>query len=334
MKKVMVLILVLWWGMTVYAQADDVADIPVWDVVQKCVTLNYPIIPQSRWDFDGTIISQNLNGIHAIRSDMETGYYIALMSDRHDIRLGSFSPDGKWFIYPISLSEPTRSNLLKFSYYHVDLLRFVTTSPHTQTQDIAWQGISWDFTTPWYRRDGYTGVFNWLDNEKLIAGGGSINHVLTSSYSVIEFIDGQFVEVEHFPNASQPYTPPVDVQRFRFQFDDENTMRTIVVPTLKFASDQRFALPLLDISEKYHTWMGEFLDRYHLIDLENEQVIDFCLSNKVKHDNMIWSPDGETIAFLYDGYLVLLDVETWQTQILDYQTSTLQRWLADEELSN
>src|SRR5262245_3787103 len=76
-------------------------DIQGWEVVERCVgELPYPTIPQDQWTFEGVIFSINNDGIRAIRTDVDTSYFVALDSDYSFAFDGGFSPDGRWFVLP------------------------------------------------------------------------------------------------------------------------------------------------------------------------------------------------------------------------------------------
>ena len=73
-----------------------------WEVIETCTEgLTYPVLPRSQWDFEGVIFSENRDGVRAIRTDVNTSYFVALDSAETFSSVGAFSPDGKWFAYPV-----------------------------------------------------------------------------------------------------------------------------------------------------------------------------------------------------------------------------------------
>jgi hypothetical protein len=315
MKKIMILLVFLWAGI-VHAQANDEIDIPVWEVVQRCVTLKYPIIPQSQWDFEGTIISRNTNGVHAIRSDMETGYYIALMSDRSFILSGAFSPDRQWFVY--FLGNISHANWVS-DHYEITHLRVFSTHPRAEKYDYGWKQIMAYAGSQYWGND----VVQWIDDESFVMLG--VPHPLEQ----IEFKDYH----SFFENRWTLVNFKSDEFSLAPEDYDSLTNDQLVKPDFKVMISDRLTT--------FHRFLPSPDGRYgltshdrelYMIDLENEQVMDFCLTlpNQI-HSSFVWSPDGKIATFLYDDYLVMLDIETWQTQILDYQTSEFLHWVADEK---
>lgn len=43
--------------------------------------------------------------------------------------------------------------------------------------------------------------------------------------------------------------------------------------------------------------------------------------------NLAWSPDGSTLAFNYDSFLVLLDLATLRNQVIDHRLGWVNAWL-------
>ena len=64
--------------------------------------------------------------------------------------------------------------------------------------------------------------------------------------------------------------------------------------------------------------------------MENKQIYDTCLTitptNFYPRMSLAWSPDSQSIVFLYDGYPIILNTETLEMQILRYETGEIIGW--------
>ena len=101
-RKTAVLISVLLMVVTSHAQETPDTG---WPIVEQCLgEFPFPSIPQSRWDFEGMIFNVRDDGVHAMRSDLDTPYFVAfdnsnqLSNNNIFSRHGDLSPDGRWFI--------------------------------------------------------------------------------------------------------------------------------------------------------------------------------------------------------------------------------------------
>jgi WD40 repeat protein len=185
--------LILLVTLTVKTQAQVVIpDSPGWPIKQQCVSeLPYPTIPQNEWNFEGVIFSWNGDGVRAIRTDLDTSYFVALDGDTSFAFDGVFSPDGRWFAYGKGITEYANmvSNLIS-----VRELAVVSTDPRHQTFSIPWQTYS------------YSGVdrniphFQWLGEEEIVIPEGSIGE------NIGEAIVNPFTAtVKEWPNSIHPY---------------------------------------------------------------------------------------------------------------------------------
>lgn len=79
--------------------AQDAADAETgWPIEQQCV--DEPTMPPEGWTFEGTIFTLGDYGVHAIRADIATPYYVAFSGDTVFPNIGALSPDGRWFAVP------------------------------------------------------------------------------------------------------------------------------------------------------------------------------------------------------------------------------------------
>lgn len=80
----------------------------------------------------------------------------------------------------------------------------------------------------------------------------------------------------------------------------------------------------------YDFWPEDKRTMY-VIDHETEQIYDLCLERKRSawdiNPSFAWSSDSSTVAFTYDGYPILLNIETMEHAVLRYKTREIIAWL-------
>ena len=79
----------------IHAQSEETE---TWPIVERCVS--EPTTPPDDWFFEGYIAFYNKDGIHAIRHDLDTPYYLAFNRPDQFVQYASFSPDGQWLSIP------------------------------------------------------------------------------------------------------------------------------------------------------------------------------------------------------------------------------------------
>ncbi len=309
--------------------AQDNVETEGWEVIERCLSeLPYPTIPQSNWNFDGMIIVENREGIRALRSDFDTSYFIALKSGNSFTTAGQFSPDGRWFAYALG---DTQYMSMMWDRANINRLRVISTDSRGIYYDIPW--FNWGNAS-----NPFLDQLMWIDNEHFVYDGSPVPRTEQSN-------SGLWV-INAFTGESEPM--PVD-----FPLPITNQMRYMAgtdpktisfeevegkgvflknkqgVETLILATDQSFVFGSLKISPDEAYALAYFNDNFHLIDINHEVVYNLCESDLLSYWS-IWSPDSQSIAFLYDGYPVLYDIETQSMQILRFKTSQIIAWLPIE----
>ncbi|NDJ79110.1 MAG: hypothetical protein GYB65_22910, partial [Chloroflexi bacterium] len=66
--------------------------------------------------------------------------------------------------------------------------------------------------------------------------------------------------------------------------------------------------------------------RLFVVDMREQRVFDYCINHPDLLSHLAWSPDGTAIAFAYDDYLALLNIETTEMEILDYRPGQVLGW--------
>jgi hypothetical protein len=282
MKWVFILTALVLLPFGAMAQEED------WPVVERCIgEFNYPSVPPSRWDFEGTIISLSNHGLHAIKTSEPQQYFIALGSGKSYPSAGSLSPDGKYYAYPVGHTYKTS---MTWSVYHVI----------EEIVIVSTDGTGNAIRVPWYDHVSISNPDNlpppvWLNPTSLLMRQAN-------AWQLLELDESP--EFEEVPAPEDPYS---DKSR-------------VVSP------DGRYVV--------YDFWT-EDERTIHVIDHETEQIYDLCLERKRTIWSNVswfaWSPDSSTVAFTYDGYPILLNIETMEHSVLRYKTREIVGWLPEAD---
>lgn len=346
----------LFLAFTPIARAQDDAD--GWRVIENCLgELQYPVIRQGNWDFPGVIISSVYpEGVRAIRADQNVDYYLALESDSSFPGGGSLSPNGQYFAYP---TGTTRHNVNSSgdSVLNVDHLRVVRTDGLTDE--------TYRFEASGYTFAGSLGLMNrviWFSND-VIYNLESPGPVVPN---IINFRTGQVYEWDHdvhpvrlsfeSPNLSRAFNNDTlydlvnDIEltfsrpRNLIWFPDSSAFISsndtiTLVDRDGVTLDTIFPAPLnggaISPAQNFFAFWDANQNLY-IADLSEQIVYDLCFEGMTElwylqndgrsYPNLAWSPDGLSLAFSYDNYLVLLDVETFDTQVIDHFSKLVMGW--------
>jgi hypothetical protein len=332
MMRYLLLLLLLSLSLSSYAQEDE-----GWPVTENCLgELPYPTIPQEDWDFEGVIFSYNGLGVRAIRTDVETSYYIAFSSMEGFPTAGGFSPDGQWFAYPTGYSNDY-VNMIGDSSFDFMGINVVSTDPRNlKTSYELPEGYGF------YIYAGIPFVLQhinpivWRDNETLIYLGehGS------STYLTLNINTGEFVTDLPVDETLRQFASPYDDTIWLN--DDRGFIKTDVVVSARFLQWFNQESELIELIAQGNNPFGSMslspegqhltfinTNQLQIADLTNHSVENLCIQvsgGPAGFSNILWSPDGSHLIFLYDGYPVLVNLETRQMQILRYQTGSLMGW--------
>lgn len=329
-----------------------------WPIVPNCIgDLRFPIVRQGNWDFPGVIISSHREGIHGIRADRDIEYFIALESGDSFPNAGTISPDGIYFAYPIGYTDydvnSAQDDVL--SVDHIQIVRtdgLLDETYRFEARDYTYTsvGSSFGLSSPvWFSPNE---VFHW--------GQGSLVIYDMSTDTVREWDDAdelpphdlKFVspdgtrafgetlyDIEQ--NESLSYLLPYQVSWFADSSGfaaltkdgiavldrDGEIMHQIDMPniiTIAAAPDQS-AVAFWDIDQKLF-----------IADFEQQIIHDTCFTGKLSGDalnergyypNLAWSPDSASLAFIYDGYLVIVDTHTFDNQVIDHLSNQVIAWV-------
>jgi hypothetical protein len=317
MMRYLLLLLLLSLSLTSYAQEDE-----GWPITENCLgELPYPTIPQEDWDFEGVIFSYNGEGVRAIRIDVATSYYIAFANDENFPELGGFSPDGYWFAYPTGATTRFTSSLGDTQYSFTGL-KLVSTEPSNLQTAYELPEDYQTFVPTRRRPNGGTSII-WLSNEQFAYWGDGqiVLNISTEEFStdlpLSQALERAITNDESvWLDNHQGYIRGL----VWFNADDEAIER--------IASGVARGLVLSPNGEN----LALFIDnQLHLAKLNNHSLENLCLElayqpSEDSYPLILWSPDNNYLAFLYDGYPVLINLETREMQILRYQTGSLMGW--------
>jgi hypothetical protein len=334
MRYFLILLLLL-LSLTIHAQDG------AWPVVENCLgELPYPTIPHANWDFEGVIFSHNQQGVRAIRTDVETSYFIAFEDGENFPAVGGFSPDGRWFAYP----SGERWDGIRMdgggSSWLINGFSLVSTDPRNLRTEIAFpEDVEGTFVSGELYDGGITNVLYqiiWLSNEEFVYFG--------ASRMPIHEIDAPLV----FNINSSQYIPNLNLDETLIQVADTH-VDTIWLADGSYISTEspsvlaRYAvegeiaelvmqgyITAISLSPDAQSLAFFNNKRLHIANLESHSIEGLCLEAQGRAEyffpEILWSPDGNYLAFLYDGYPILLNLGTREMQILRYQTGSLMGW--------
>jgi hypothetical protein len=333
-----------------------------WPVTKRCLgDLPYPSLPPEKWTFQGVIFTDNGIGVRAIRTDVTTSYYVALDGDNSFAFDGSFSPDGKRFVYP---SGTTEYNNLISNYIGVNALQIVSTDAHQEKIAIPWNNFSYSGVTR-----GLTPP-EWLDNKHFISEGRfrrkiGIVDALTGDISnwtrkiPLDFLYGFSPDQRRAlfyssAEGSKLYDVARDqfVANFQQEFyllawsPDSNAFiamvnemdkETNVIGSLTIF-DKNGILKDTAITGKNNSYepaalspngtnLAFFLDsKLYVAELNTRKIIDLCFNLNNFHNTVAWSPDNTSFVTNVGGFPVIVNYETLEMRILHYELNRIWGW--------
>jgi hypothetical protein len=92
------------------------------------------------------------------------------------------------------------------------------------------------------------------------------------------------------------------------------------------------SMALAPNGEAFAYWDSE--QNLFVADMNQRVIYDLCFQTQPLADfyfyyypNLAWSPDSRSLAFTYDNYVVILDTQTFENQILDQRTQLVMAWV-------
>ncbi|MEQ8672384.1 MAG: hypothetical protein RLP44_15880 [Aggregatilineales bacterium] len=344
-----------------FARAQNEADAEGWRVIENCLgELQYPIIRQGNWDFPGVIISSVYpEGVRAIRADQNVDYYLALESDSSFPTAGMLSPNGRYFAYPTGISERGDFSSLFLTALNLKIVRTDGNTDEVHLSDASsttFVGMGGGVRPPvftldqprwfgnnfvYYRQpldEEETHLIDFATDERIIWANSIYPFQLNfiSPNATRAFTDTLYNLVT---DEALPFPKPQNVIWFpdSSAFIASNDTITLVNRDGE-TLDTIFPAPLLSGAISPGQNFFSFWDsnqNLYIADMSEQIVYDLCFTGMADfyylydisgYPNLAWSPDGLSLAFSYDNYLVLLDIQTFETQVIDHFSKIVMGW--------
>ncbi|MFN8379731.1 MAG: hypothetical protein U0452_13780 [Anaerolineae bacterium] len=301
---------------------------PGWEIIQTCTDgLSYPVIPRSQWDFQGVIFSEGHSGVRAIRTDVDTSYFIAFGSDSTFPVAGAFSPDGKWFAYPVGRTGHYVTNSGGTDYV-MDAIEVVSTSPARLVRRFEWH--DWGMAiAPQYALSNV----QWLDNERLFYPGGYISDADPYAFGVVNVTSNQLepwspAELSHYlygvsPDATRGFvyesssTPSMSYSP-AYSMNLVNVITGSVINSI--ATDTVLEKVWQYDSAAFHTsnWDTDSTPKYQLASFSRDgATLDVLYTSDTDAAyNLSISPQDDLLAFTAGNQLFVADLTKRQLRDL------------------
>lgn len=338
-----------------------------WDVVENCIgDLHYPIVPRNKWEFPGVIVSSvHPEGVRGVRADSDVEYFIALESDTTFAAVGALSLDGRYFAYPIG-SVKYNVNTVGDDILSVEYVRVVRTDGLT---DETYRFEASNFTYTGAGRSLNLESVGWFGNDFIYYPNTAGNMLVdfetketvewtkNINFYGMEFVSPDytraFTDSLYNLDADEALTYPLPKRAIwlpdssAFIASNENDTVTLVSrdgETLDTIFSRSLLSGAVSPNQKYFAFWDEELN-FFMADLAQHTVYNLCFQDvsslsglfgwNVHFPNFAWSPDASMIAFSYDNYLVILDIATFDTKILDHVSKAVIGWasLSSEDVT-
>lgn len=300
----LILILLLFAVSIAEAQTDSTNN--GWEIVERCV--GEPTAPPDDWSFEGYFAFYNEDGIHAIRHELATPYYIAFSRPDQFIQYASFSLDGRWLSIPSGFTE--RKNWVG-QYYNVTEYRIFNTGLNRELVHRIPRDYVFDHSGQFLENN----IWEWQGNDYFDFQIGPSWNI--EGYQRILISDDVYEirDIEEMEHIS-----PEDYSRELAIIADTLIIRGNFTPSpngqyLAFEASLRGA--------------EQLNDSIYILDLDTQAIFDICVSVDTTRLSLaaFWSPDSTQIILgnmfqhmLQDfDYIRLIDLEENAQYLLDYQ---------------
>lgn len=328
-------------------------------ILTHCLDTLAQGVSLSEVEIDGVIFASSGDGIRAIRNNIPTSYLIAPSDHYRSFGTsGTFSPDGKWFVFPTGTSS--RANWLD-RHYHLTRLNFVSTYTGLRIFSIPIDEYLL-FVSGSHPMGPHYATTNWLSNIHYILDEDTVLNVDTQTpeaYSgaiPLQELAGGIIS----PDFTQMIIGRriLDIASGETLFETDNSVRWLADGTgyytvssnptntsvyehdgsLRF-SDNHHAT--VSSTGKWLAWSeqrGDYPNVNHsffIMNTRTEQVIELC----TRITDIMFSPNDTQAALLipyesYQSQLWLIDLETWEATPVNVYLSVVSRlvgWYINED---
>lgn len=312
-------------------------------LVTHCLDTSTEPVALPDIDFDGIIFLSSSDGTRALRNSLPTSYILAPADHYRSFgTIGTFSPDGKWYVYPTGTSF--RINWTD-RQYNFRLLNFVDTHTGLRVFSLPTDGSA-SFISRSYPLMPEYAIHNWLSPKQYILDENTVINVKTQ---IQETYEGAIPIQELTGGIISPdgtrmivYKRIVDIASGETVLETDDFVRWLADGSgyyvrsrepdnlsiydmdgnLRFSDDQRNAT--VSQTGKWVAWKETEGDypvttyRFFIKDTESGQTVDLCSDIR----SIIFSPDDTQAAILIDlddgwDHVWIVNLETWDITPID-----------------
>ena len=299
--------------LTVVAQSSDFND--RWLVDEHCIE---PMSAPDDWTYEGVIVTQDNAGLHGIRTDMDTSYFLAFDNDNQFLEMASFSPDGEWLVIPAGYRLP--SDYVIPYYTTLEIREFLIFRLTPQRELVR---IDESRFMAYAGADSPMNRIRWIDGQFQLPGltlvaPPDIGGVYTDYWNALP-IDTQHLEVRPIDHTYQllDYQGQVlfSLDSNRYQFG---------AFALSPQSDQ---LAIIRIDHTATPLKATLL----IADMESNTLWETCLTATIETMRdlpaLAWSPDGNSLAVNMNGQILVVEPESRQAYGVLSSMGRVREWL-------
>lgn len=320
-------------------------------VFMHCLDASVQPVPLSEIDINGIIFISSSDGIRAIRNSIPTSYVIAPSDHYRSFGTsGSFSPDGKWYVF--STGTSSQANWID-RHYHATRLNFINTYTGLRAFYIPIDTYSLFVGGSYPMRPEFA-IRNWLSNVHYFFDENTVINVETQSQEpytgAIPFqeLAGGIISPDHTRMIIGERI--VDIASGETLFEIENSVHWLADGTGYYTSlssppntsiydhdeNLRFSIDQYATVSQTGTWLGwqeiiedspNYIHNAFIMNTETGQTVELC----TRVLDITFSPGDTHAAVLTphddESRLWLIDLATWEVTPLDVHLSAGNRFV-------
>ncbi len=286
-----------------------------WLIDEQCIE---PSSPPDDWTYDGVIVTQDEAGLHGIRADMDTSYFLAFDNDEQFLVMASFSPDGQWLVIPRGRHIPSQYIIPYYSVLEISDYWIFRVHPNRE-----FVGNEDFFLTHHFGTESPKRRIRWLDNDHFIINFG------TTPYAVP--LDSTYAKETEVPIDT--YHLEVQPTGYTYQLLDyqENILFTLDSNRYQFGafalSPQSDQLAIIRIDHTTTPLQATLL----IGGKDTHTLWKTCLTASVETMRdlpaLAWSPDGASLAVNMDGQLLIVQSASRHAYSITPTVGRIRDWL-------
>jgi hypothetical protein len=323
-------------------------------VFMHCLDASVQPVPLSEVGINGIIFVSSSDGIRAIRNSIPTSYVIAPSDHYRSFGTsGSFSPDGKWYVF--STGTSSQANWID-RHYHATRLNFINTHTGVRAFYVPIDTYSLFVGGSYPMRPEFA-IRNWLSNVHYFFDENTVINVETQSQE-------PYTDAIPFQELAGGIISPdftrmiigeriVDIASGEILFETENPAQWLAGAAgyyvrssepdtiriydqngdLRFSDGHRFAT--VSQTGKWLAWREDTestdaVRRFFIMNTHDGQKVDLC----TLATSIVFSPNDTQAAILTipgnnRGQVWIIDLDTWEATPIDvyfHPNSVLVGW--------